>query len=182
MIDFEIQRCTRHCAVTGRELRPGEIFYSVLLADGISWKRLDYSAESWHGPPDGCVAWWRTQLPRPEQKKRWAPGEVMLRCWEELAEHPDRADFRYILTLLMIRRRILRLEESRRTEDGREVLVVYCPAKDASYEVTSVLPTEDRVQELERELTQLLEGDESEIVERPHGDVLGRTPGQVHHG
>lgn len=182
MIDFEIQRCTRHCAVSGRELRPGEVFYSVLLAEGASWKRLDYSAECWHGAPEGCIAWWRTQMPRPEQKRRWAPGEVMLRCWEQLAEHPERADLRYLLTLLMIRRRILRLEQNLRTEDGREVLVVYCPEKDSSYEVAAVLPSEDRIQELERELMQLLEGDEGEIVNGTHGDSIGRASGQAHHG
>ena len=175
MIDFEIQRCTRHCAVTGREFKPGEIFYSVLLPDGNSWKRLDYSAESWHGPPEGCIAWWRTQMPAAEQKRHWAPSEVMVRCLEELAERPDRSDFRYVLALLMIRRRILRLEETRR-ENGTEILRVYCPLTDATYEIPAVVPPEERLQELEQELLSLLEGDEHELVVGPdsaHQSVCG---------
>ena len=34
MLDFDIQRFTRHCHATGRELSPGEAFYSVLVSEG----------------------------------------------------------------------------------------------------------------------------------------------------
>ena len=33
-MDYEIQRCTRHCHETGRELAAGETYFSVLLAEG----------------------------------------------------------------------------------------------------------------------------------------------------
>lgn len=164
MIEFDIQRCTRHCAVTGRELKPGEVFYSILLPDGDGWRRIDYSPEAWHGPPDGCIAWWRTQMPSADQKRRWAPGEVMIRCLERLANVPERADVRYVLALLMIRRRILRLEATRRTPDGLEILSVYCPRNDTTYEIPAVLPPEERLNQIEQELTALLEGDETEAL------------------
>jgi hypothetical protein len=85
---------------------------------------------------------------------------------EELAERPDRADFRYVLALLMIRRRILRLEETRR-ENGTEILRVYCPLTDVTYEIPAVVPSEERLQELEQELLSLLEGDERELALGP---------------
>ncbi len=51
MIDYEIQRCTRHCAASGRELVEGETFYSVLLfprrvsgATGLCRRRLERPA------------------------------------------------------------------------------------------------------------------------------------------
>lgn len=162
MIDFEVQRCTRHCAVTGRELRPGEVFYSVLIADKDGWRRMDYSIEAWHGPPDECIAWWRTQLPTAGQKQHWAPSEVMLRWFEELAGCPDQADVRYVLALLMVRRRILRLEGSRQTEDNQEVLTLFCPRNDTTYEVVAMIPSEDRLQQIEEQISALLEGDENE--------------------
>ena len=34
MLDFEVQRCTRRCAATDRELKPGETFYSTLVVVG----------------------------------------------------------------------------------------------------------------------------------------------------
>src|SRR5579863_1948158 len=56
LMDYEIQRFTRHCAVTGRELAPGEEFYTALVAAGAELKRIDYSAEAWQGPPEGALA------------------------------------------------------------------------------------------------------------------------------
>lgn len=123
---------------------------------------MDYSVEAWHGPPNDCIAWWRTQLPAASQKRRWAPGEVMLRWFEELAGCPDQADLRYVLALLMVRRRILRLEGSRRAENNQEVLTLFCPRNDTSYEVIAVTPSEDRLQQIEEQIASLLEGDESE--------------------
>ena len=58
MTDYQIQPNTRHCAATGRELRPGEKFYSVLLQEGGKLIRHDYAAEAWHGPPEEVRAPW----------------------------------------------------------------------------------------------------------------------------
>lgn len=179
MIDFEVQRCTRHCAVTGRELKPGEVFYSVLIPDQQGWRRMDYSAEAWHGPPDDCIAWWRTQLPTGHPKKRWAPSEVMLRWFEELDGRSDQADVRYVLALLMIRRRILRLEGSRRAEDKTEVLTLYCPLNDHTYEISAILPSEDRLKQIEEQITALLEGDE---LESATGDGSDPSPSRKEEG
>jgi len=164
VIDFEVQRCTRHCAVTGRELKPGEAFYSVLIPDQQGWRRMDYSLEAWHGPPDDCIAWWRTQLPTASQKKQWAPSEVMIRWFEELAGRPDQADVRYVLALLMVRRRILRLEGSRWSEDRSEILTLFCTRNGNTYEVPVVVPADDRLQQIEEQVAALLEGDEDELL------------------
>ena len=49
MTDYQIQPNTRHCAATGRELRAGEKFYSVLSQEGGKLVRRDYAAEAWQG-------------------------------------------------------------------------------------------------------------------------------------
>ena len=64
MIDYELQRCTRHCAVTERELQPGETFFSTLTAEGAELARRDYSVEAWQGPPAGVVGWWKSKMPQ----------------------------------------------------------------------------------------------------------------------
>ena len=50
-MEYEHVHCTRRCAATGRELRPGEAFYSVLTDEAAKLVRQDYSAEAWTGPP-----------------------------------------------------------------------------------------------------------------------------------
>jgi len=156
-MDYEIQRCTRRCAGTGREFAPGEVFYSVLIDDGNSLTRQDYSKEAWQGPPENSVGWWKSQMPGASDKRmHWAPNEVMLHFFEQLAEQPDKQDMRYVLALLLVRRRVLRQEESEIDPQGREVLVLYCPRRDVTYQVPAVMPDEARINEIQEELAKLL--------------------------
>jgi uncharacterized protein YbaR (Trm112 family) len=156
-MDYEIQRCTRCCATTGRELAPGEDFYSVVVAEGSELKRCDYSVEAWEGPPEGAIGWWKSQMPSPTAKRmHWAPNDVLLHCFEQLESQPDKADMRYVLGLLLVRRRVMREEEQDRDPEGREVMVLYCPRREATYRVPVVQPDEARANEIQEELARLL--------------------------
>ena len=157
MIDYEVQRCTRHCAVTGRELQPGETFYSTLSAAGAQVVRNDYSQEGWQGPPEGILGWWKSHMPERDAKKmHWAPNDVMLDLLETLESQPDKQDLRYVLALLLIRRRVVRLEDTEHEEFSREVSVLYCPRREATYRVATIMPSEQRTTEIQEELAQLL--------------------------
>lgn len=157
-MDYDVQRSSRHCTATGKEFAPGETYYTVLMAEGADLKRYDYAAEAWQGPPEAAVGWWKTQVPdRTTAKKRWAPNDVMLDFWDELAGQPEKQDMRYVLTLLLIRRRVFRLEEEKRDGEGREVLAVYCPRRESSYEVLAVLPEQARIDQIQEELAALLQ-------------------------
>lgn len=158
MVDFDLQHNTRHCAVSGRELQPGEAFYTVLRKDGAAVQRLDYSEAAWTGPPEVCLAWWKSILPAATDNKKphWAPNDVMLHLFESLAEQPEQADMRYVLTLLLIRRRLLRLEESQRDAAGIEQLTVYCPRNETEYHLPAIVPDDARIQAIQAELGKLL--------------------------
>jgi hypothetical protein len=157
-MDYEVQRCTRHCAGNGRELGPGESFYSVLVAEGAALRRYDYSVEAWEGPPQQTIGWWKSQIPdRNATRKHWAPNDVMLQFFDELAGQPDKQDMRYVLALLLVRRRVMRLEENEKDEQGRETMVLYCPRRETTYKVPAVTPDQPRIDEIQQELARLLE-------------------------
>lgn len=157
MIDYEVQRCTRHCATTGRQLEPGEAFYSTLTADGAQVVRQDFSAEAWHGPPPGVLGWWKSHMPERNAKKlHWAPNDVMLELLESLEDQPEKMDMRYVLALLLIRRRVVRLEDAEQDAAGREVSVLYCPRRETTYRVVTATPNEQRTAEIQDELARLL--------------------------
>ena len=159
-MDFEIQRCSRRCAVTGRDLKPGETFYSVLCSRGADVVRSDYAEESWKGPPDESLGWWKSQMPDANARKiHWAPNDVMLHYFEQLDEHEDRQDVRYVLALLMLRRRIVRLEERQHDDRGRELMILYCPRNETEYQVTAVDPSPQRISVIQQELARLLFAD-----------------------
>lgn len=156
-MDFDVERCTRHCAITGRELADGEEFYSVLTSHGARLERKDYSREAWQGPPEGALATWRSRVPPGEAKKRrLAPNDVLLQLFQELASVPERRDMRYVLALLMIRRRLLRLEETVVDNQGGEALVLYCPRDESTHEVPVAMPDAARAEQIQQELAALL--------------------------
>ncbi|MEM8680016.1 MAG: hypothetical protein AAGF97_11740 [Planctomycetota bacterium] len=157
MLDFDVKRCTRKCTQTDRELRPGEKVFSVLVFDGGEVRRIDYAAEAWQGPPEDALGWWEFTIPDPQGSKlQWAPSDIIRKYFDELAALAAEADKRYVLGLLMVRRRMMRLEATETDADGREHLVLYCPKKEEEYKVPVVTPTPERVQVIQQQLADLL--------------------------
>jgi hypothetical protein len=160
MLDFAVQRCTRRCHASERELKPGETFYSALVADGAAVVRLDFCEEAWEGPPQDALGWWKSQMPTPHANKlHWAPNDVILHYFQQLGEDPTQADTRYVLALLMTRRRIMRLERSEHDDSGQEQLVLFCPRSENEYHVPVTTPTPERVKAIQDELARLLYAD-----------------------
>ena len=162
-LDFEIQRSTRRCAATDRPLEPGEFCYSVLEVQGADIVRKDFSASAWAGPPAAAFGWWKSRVPEANAKKiKLAPNEVLLELFDQLAEQPACEDMRYVLALLLVRRRVLRLDgpvlPAAQPSSAADVqtMTVFCPLREASYEVTAVMPSDERIEEIQQQLGELL--------------------------
>lgn len=158
--EFEVQRCSRHCAVTERLLEPGEEFFSTLVEEGDATVRHDYSREAWEGPPDDIIGWWKATAPMPDAHKvHWAPNDVLLDYFERLEDDKAQRDLRYIMALLLVRRRVARHEETETNDEGQEIMTIYCPRREKSYPVLVQAPTAQRADEIQNELAQLLFAD-----------------------
>jgi len=158
-MDYDVQRCTRHCAQSGRELAEGETFYSVLVAEGSQVRRYDYSTEAWHGPVgERVVGWWKSQMPTRQVKRaRMAPSDVLLEYFKQLEGQPESADLRYVLALLLVRHRVLRQEGIETKPAGGETLVLYCPRNEEMYRIDVAAPDDSRIGAIQEHLAQLLD-------------------------
>jgi hypothetical protein len=171
-LDFEIQRSTRRCAATDRALEPGELCYSMLEVQGADVVRKDFAASAWSGPPEGAFGWWKSRVPEPHAKKiKLAPNEVLLELFDQLAEQPESDDMRYVLALLLVRRRVLRLDSPALPAAkplpvaGVQTMTVFCPLREATYEVTEVMPSDERIDEIQQQLGELLVSGAEPVVE-----------------
>lgn len=157
-MDYEIERFSRHCQATGRELAPGEAYYSAVVADGGQLRRFDYAADAWPGPPQGAIGWWKSQrTAEGPKRKSWAPNDVLLDFFESLEQQTENQDMRYVLALLLVRRRVLRCDDSETDAEGRQTLVLSSPRREATYRATVVTPTPTRVEWIQNELARLLQ-------------------------
>ena len=137
MTPYQIQGPGRQCASTGRELSAGEAFYSVLLDQAGQFVRKDYSVAAWSGPPAGVVAYWRGRIATDGRPQRPAINdELLLDCFHHLidAKEPGQRNFRYVVALLLMRRKRLKFEDVRK-RDGEECLCLKDAKSGVRYEV-----------------------------------------------
>lgn len=107
--EYKVSRCSRQCHALNRPLREGEWYYSVVLESGEEYIRQDYSAESWTEPPEGAIGWWKNRMPTADEKKLvLAPTEVLIDLLRQMENFPAKAKSRYLLALMLMRRKILR--------------------------------------------------------------------------
>lgn len=161
MTDYEIQPLSLHCAQTGRELKPGETYFSALTLSPEGFRRLDYSAEVWQGPPDGTVAFWRSKVPSDSRGKRrqLVDDSVVLEFFERLdgAADATKQNFRYILALLLLRKKVLKLTSVLR-EGAGEILVLRAAASSAEHRVVDPGLTEVQLEAVQAEVEKVLQG------------------------
>jgi hypothetical protein len=121
---YPISRSSGQCAATGRAFAQGEHFVAT-LAEGpepsAPLERIDFSIEAWEAgqrpaPPLALFAVWRSAYQsRPPARKSLLSDDELLDLFESLSEatDPKQLAFRYVLALLLVRKRLLRLVSQR---------------------------------------------------------------------
>lgn len=117
---YEISRPTGVCAATGRVIAVGEQFVAALAEDegGERLERQDFSIDAWESgarpePPLRLFGHWRATMPEPGDRKRpYIDDAALVDLFGQLegASEPGRVSFRYLLALMLIRKRLLKYE------------------------------------------------------------------------
>ncbi len=183
---YDIARPTGRCAVTGAELAPGDRIV-VILADrddvpGATLERLEVLESAWTPesrrelltPHRRLFALWRTIQPEPTAKPRLfidddALVEIFHQIGDEIPDQPadddDRANiaFRFVLALILCRKRLLRHEGSRAAAGARPALLLVRPKgaapEDPPLEVVDPGMDRDALARATERLAQVMRGD-----------------------
>jgi len=158
-MDVQIQGPTRVCAASGRELKPGEKFYGVLLEETGQFVRRDFAPETWTAPPQGAVAYWVGRIPAADRpRKPTFNDDLLIDCFGHLADasEPDRLNFRYVVALLLMRRKRLKFEDSYRDESGRDVLMLRDSRTGSLHNVVDPRLTEEQMTAVQDEVFKVL--------------------------
>ncbi|MBE6428379.1 MAG: hypothetical protein E7028_07365 [Planctomycetaceae bacterium] len=150
------------CCVTHRKFYPGEEYVSVLFEGGGNCVRKDYSLEAWQShAPEKYLAMWKTRAPSQTEprKSRTAINDLLLAMFDQLRESGETPDKLYVLSLLLVRRRIMRLEEQF-DENAARYLRLYSQFRDEYYQIPAAYPTPKRQEEIQTELMDVLIGNE----------------------
>lgn len=185
--EYKINRTTRRCSVGDRPLEPGEVYYSVVFESDEDFKRIDIAGDAWKGPPDDAIGWWKNRVPKAEEKKREvAPPEVLIELLRSMADQPAAAESRFLLALLLLRKRHLKTIEPTATgspigapeqdprDDGggdapkpvsRETMMLMSNLDQSTMEVEVVAIGPSEAGKLQDELIDLIYRDVDELPE-----------------
>lgn len=157
-MDYQIQPNSRRCTITGKELQPGERFYSALLDEERHLVRKDFCESAWTGPPNGAVSFWTGHVPTGADKvKPRFDDDLLEDCFQRLEgqTEPGRVNFRYVVALLLMRRRRFRYETSV-MEDGVEKLVLRCQRTQTKHEVINPRLSDEEMSQVQDEVFNVL--------------------------
>ena len=130
---YHVPKTSGVCHATGRELQPGETIYACLIelsdeehdrlrrehpndpALGLGLRRVDVAADTWQQGfrPEGVFSFWKTTVPQPNEKKKlFVDDTTLTQLLIRLAgaETPDRLAFRFVLSLILLRKKLLRYD------------------------------------------------------------------------
>ena len=154
VVEYQFRPIGKKCAATGEDLVPGSECHSVLIEREGELQRLDFSEKGWTSPPHGALGVWTCIVPKPaEVRHEPLDTKALMTCFEQLIEEasPAREGLRYILALLLVKKRRLRLEGSR-SEGDDEYLQLAGAQGEGAYEVRDLNPSDEEIQQWQREL------------------------------
>jgi len=177
---YDIQRPTGHCAITGRPLEPGETYIATLVevdqepgqnddADGRVWaglRRVDVALEAWeqNHRPDRLFSHWRSTVPLPNQKKKvFVDDEVLMDLLMRLGgnDQGDRVPFRFVLALVLMRKKLLRYDRSQKqvNASGQEEEWWQMTPKGSDQTIGVLNPQirDEQIQQVTEQLGQILD-------------------------
>jgi hypothetical protein len=119
--EWNIQSRALHCALSGEPFAKGERIYSALYWREGQYARVDLNAKSWQARNENIapISAWQTDFVPPAPPLPEALGkndaETLLRRLIEAAD-PATANARYILALMLERKKVLRQLERQKQE------------------------------------------------------------------
>ena len=163
---YQVARSTGRCESSGVELPPGTTCIAALCDDSESdgFRRIDYSLEAWEGGarPEALFSHWRTSVPESNARQRILVGDdVLIDLLERLEgeEKPKRQAFRFVIALVLLRKRLVRFDRREETPEG---VMWHLSGRGEVQDTWTVLDPslgDDDIVDLHEQLGEVLQGD-----------------------
>lgn len=161
MEEWSISKTQGQCFGTGKAIGPGEEYFSALVETDEGLQRQDFCIEFWERNRPEVFCFWKTRQSLPDEKKKiFVDDEMLMTFFDRLANEaePERISFRFVLALILMRKRKLKYDSSR-NEDGKEIWRLKLVGQDSFVDVTDPLLSEEQIEQLTSQIGQILRAD-----------------------
>ena len=156
---YDVARPLGKCAVSGADIVAGQKFMAALRETPAGFERVDVSVEAWpQFDRANVLAFWQTTMPKHEQKKKvFVDDQVLCELLERLADatEPAKVNFRFVLGLILMRKRMIIYENTRHAE-GKEIWSVRFKGREDKLDLVNPKLDEQQVLEVSQQLSEIL--------------------------
>ncbi len=161
MSEWEIDKPLGQCCGTGEKIGYGEEYFAALVETGEGLVRRDFCAEYWQTAKPAVYCYWKTRMPRPDEKKhKFVDDEMLMAFFERLEKETEqeRLNFRFVLALVLMRKRRLKYDSSK-TEEGREIWRLRKAGEKEFVDVINPKLDEEQIKQLTSQVGEILQTD-----------------------
>ena len=161
MSEWDINKPLGQCFGTNRTIDPGEEYVGALVRTEEGLQRRDFCADYWESEKPEVFCYWKTKLPHPDQKKQlFVDDQMLMAFFERLEKETDqeKINFRFVLALILMRKRILKYDDTR-IEDGREIWLLRIVGDKQIAEVVNPHLDEEQIEQLSSQIGEILQTD-----------------------
>jgi hypothetical protein len=161
--EYKIESSARRCATCERPFGVGEEYYSAVVEteEEARLARRDFCPACWQPDTQTFFSFWKTSVPAPEPTRgpRLIDFTRLLGLFERLGESEDGENlrFRYVLALVLMRKRRLRLVSLRRLGGRAEVLTLREVGGDRQHTVRNPGLSDEEIQGAADRLREILD-------------------------
>jgi hypothetical protein len=159
MSEWEINRPLGQCSGTERKIEYGEEYFAALVETEEGLQRQDFCADYWEKEKPDVFCYWRTKLPESGQKKQlFVDDQMLMAFFERLEKETDqeKIDFRFVLALILMRKRILKYDATK-TENDKEIWQLRMVGDKHTVEVVNPHLNEEKIEQLSSQISEILQ-------------------------
>lgn len=160
MTEWDIQSRSDVCSTCQRPFADKEVYHTLLRMDTSGYQRRDLCGACYaNAPRDGVLSYWQGEYklpaPPPPEPIQKETAETLLRKLVESTD-PTHAAARYILAVMLERKRILKHRDTMREQTGNEVLVYEHARTGESFAIPDPRLRLDQLAQVQQEITAVL--------------------------
>ncbi len=157
---YAVSRPGGKCAATGADILPGDKFMALVKETSTGLERHDYSLDAWDdADKTDALAFWQTVMPQPDavKKKPFVDDEILAGLFERMADttEENKLHFRFVLGLILMRKRVLVYESTENRDDGEYWLMRF-RGRDDKLAMLNPKLTEEQVKSVSEQLGQIM--------------------------
>ncbi len=161
MDEWEVSKPLGQCCGSGKKIEYGEEYFAALVKTEEGLARRDFCADYWLAEKPDVFCYWKTRLPRPDEKKHIFVDDEMLMAFFERLEREDeqeKINFRFVLALILMRKRRLKYDSSK-VEGDKEIWRLRIVGDKQTVDVLNPHLDEEQIKQLSSQIGEILQTD-----------------------